>query len=276
MKILLLGNPVSHSVSPEMHAAALAEANLPDWTYEAQAVEAAHLPEAVGRIRGADYAGGNVTVPHKQAVMRLVDGLTPVAEAIGAVNTLIKRDGKLVGHNTDAAGFLADLYAHEVKLAHRTVLVLGAGGAARAVVAACAGVGAQVRVVARHRDQAEALKSLAPVAVFDWTPLGWLAASDGAAVVVNTTPLGMTPQRDGSPWPAGVPWPPDAFVYDLVYNPAETRLVRQSRAAGLRADTGLGMLVEQGMLGFELWTGRQASRATMRQAAEKKLFGRGP
>ena len=273
MRLLLLGNPVSHSVSPAMHNAALAQAGLAGWEYAAQAVEAERLPEAVERVRGEDYAGGNVTVPHKRAVMALLDGLTPVAQAIGAVNTLIKRDGKLIGHNTDAAGFLADLYACGVKLERRVVLILGAGGAARAIVAACAGIGAEVRVVARRRDQAETLESLAPVTVFDWTPLGWLRASDCAAVIVNTTPLGMTPDTAGCPWPEDLPWPADAFVYDCVYNPAETRLVQQARAAGLRAETGLGMLVEQGLLAFGLWTGRQASRAVMRRAAEAKLFG---
>jgi shikimate dehydrogenase len=271
MKLVLFGNPVGHSVSPAMQRAALAEAGLNDWVYEALAVEAGHLPEAVARVREAEYAGANVTVPHKQAVMPLVDGLTPVAQAIGAVNTLIKRDGKLIGHNTDAAGFLADLYAHDVKLAHRTVLILGAGGAARAVAAACAGVGAAVRVVARQRAQAEALGEVAPVTVFDWSSLGFLQASDGAALVVNTTPLGMSPKTEASPWLDDVPWPAEAFVYDLVYNPPETRLVRQARAAGLRAATGLGMLVEQGLLGFGLWTGCSASRGVMLRAAEAKL-----
>jgi shikimate dehydrogenase len=273
MKIALFGNPVAHSVSPAMHRAALNDAGLNGWVYEAVRVEAEHLPEAVARVREADYAGANVTVPHKKAVMPLVDGLTPVAEAIGAVNTLIKRDGKLLGHNTDSAGFLADLYAHDVKLAHRTVLILGAGGAARAVAAACAGIGAAVRVAARNRAQAETLGQVAPVTVYDLTPLGLLEASDTAAVVVNATSLGMTPNCTASPWPEDVPFPADAFVYDLVYNPPETRLVQQARAAGLRAATGLGMLVEQGLLSFELWTGRQASRAVMRRAADEQLFG---
>jgi shikimate dehydrogenase len=273
MKIVLFGNPVAHSVSPAMHNAALAQAGLDGWEYTAEVVEGVRLPEAIERIRGGEYAGANVTVPHKQAVFSLVDGLTPVAQAIGAVNILIKRDGKLIGHNTDAAGFLADLYAHGVRLEQRPVLILGAGGTARAVVAACAGAGARVRVAARQQAQARALQDIAPATIFDWSSLGLLEASDGAALIVNTTPLGMTPRAAASPWPDDLPWPPDAFVYDCVYNPAETRLVRQARAAGLRADTGLGMLVEQGLLGFELWTGRQASRAVMRQAAEEKLFG---
>jgi shikimate dehydrogenase len=273
MKLALLGYPLSHSVSPAMQNAALAQAGLDGWCYEAWPVAPEHLAEAVTQLRGDDFGGANVTVPHKEKVIPGLDGLTPVAQAIGAVNTLLKKDGRLIGHNTDAAGFLADLYTHDVKLARRTVFVLGAGGAARAVVAACAGVGATVRLAARKRVQAEAFSTLAPVTVYEWSSLGFLQASDGVALIVNTTPLGMSPSVATSPWPEDVPFPPDAFVYDLVYNPPATRLVLQARAAGLRAATGLGMLIEQGALAFDLWTGRTAARAVMRQAAEDKLFG---
>ncbi len=273
MQLVLFGYPLSHTLSPAMHNAALAEAGLTDWRYEAVSVEPERLAEAVARVRGGDYAGANVTVPHKEAVIPCLDGLTPVAEAIGAVNTLLKRDGRLIGHNTDAAGFLADLHTQGVNLTHRKVLLLGSGGAARAVVAACAGVGAEVRVAALERPQAETLKRIAPVQLFGWSPLEILQASEGVALVVNATPLGMSPKVEASPWADDLPFPPDAFVYDCVYNPVETRLVRQARAAGQRAATGLGMLVEQGALAFELWTGRRAPRALMRQAAEEKLFG---
>ncbi len=254
MKLQLLGYPLGHSVSPAMHSAALGEAGLDGWTYTLQPVPPEALPAAV---------------PHKQAIMPLLDGVTPVARAIGAVNTVVKQpDGSLLGHNTDAAGFLADLYALGVQISGRPVLVLGAGGSARAVVAGCAGVGARVRLVARRRGQAEALRALAPVAVYDWTPLGLLQACDDAALIVNCTPLGMAPKTAVSPWLAGTPFPPSAFVYDLVYNPAETQLTHDAQAEGLRGATGLGMLVEQGALSFELWTGHAAPRVTMRRAAE--------
>jgi shikimate dehydrogenase len=281
MKLALLGHPLSHSLSPAVHNAALkavglpapvAQAQVDAWRYEAMEVEPGRLAEAVATIRGADYAGANVTVPHKQAIIPFLDGLTPVAQAIGAVNTLVKQNGRLIGHNTDAAGLLADLYAHDVHLSRRPVLILGAGGAARAAVAACAGVGAKIRVAARRREQAGSLMSVDPsVEVFDWTPLGFLEASGDCALILNATPVGMAPRVDASPWLAGTPFPPEAFVYDLVYNPAETRLVRQARAAGLRAATGLGMLIEQGALAFELWTGQTAPRDVMRQAAARQL-----
>jgi shikimate dehydrogenase len=272
MQISLLGYPLGHSLSPAMHAAALADAGLENWTYTAHPVRPDGLPAAVAILRQPGLAGANVTVPHKQAILPLLDGVTPVAAAIGAVNTVVKQpDGRLIGHNTDAAGFLADLYTLGVGISGRPVLVLGAGGSARAVVAACAGVGARLRLLARRRAQADSFQSLAAMTVYDWTPLGLLRACDEAALIVNCTPLGMAPNTDASPWLAGTPFPPSAFVYDLVYNPAETCLTRAAQTAGLRAATGLGMLVEQGALAFELWTGHAAPRATMRRAAEAAL-----
>lgn len=271
MRLAALGYPLAHSVSPAMHNAALEAVGLPDWCYESIPIEPERLREAVAAVRGDDYAGANVTVPHKETIIPLLDGLTPVAEAIGAANTLVKRDGRLIGHNTDAAGLLADLFLHEVHISDQPVLILGAGGAARAAVAACAGIGAQVRVIARSREKAEALQAVAPIETHDWTPLGLLRACDDCALILNATPVGMAPQTGASPWLGGTPFPPEAFVYDLVYNPAVTLFVRQARAAGLRAATGLGMLIEQGALAFELWTGKSAPRSIMRQAAEQKL-----
>lgn len=272
MRLTLLGYPLSHSVSPAMHNAALAELGLADWHYAPLPVPPAGLAEAVASLRGDAYAGANVTVPHKQSVVPLLDGVTPVAHAIGAVNTIVKQDGRLLGHNTDAAGLLADLYNHDVSLSKRPAVILGAGGSARAAVAALAGVGAQIRVIARRPEQVETLRAIAAFDAFEWNPLGFLAATDDVALITNTTPLGMTPHTETSPWLDGTPFPPAAFVYDLVYNPPQTLLVRQARADGLRAATGLGMLVEQGALALELWTGRTAPRATMRRAAEASLY----
>jgi shikimate dehydrogenase len=303
-RLALLGYPVSHSFSPIMQRAACAVMSV-DWDYVAVPVEPSRLHEAVAAVRGKNCMGANVTVPHKEAIIPLLDGLTPVAEAIGAVNTIVKTrqfDGSpsplskimepqggasrrgtggevLIGHNTDAAGLLADLYGRDVHISHRPVMILGAGGAARAAVAACAGAyaDARIRVVARRREQAQSLISICPsLEVFDWSPLGFRQASDDCALIINTTPLGMTPNAGASPWLDGTPFPPDAFVYDLVYNPAETLFTRQAREAGLRAATGLGMLVEQGALAFEMWTGKAAPRDLMRRAAEEKLYSLSP
>ncbi len=257
-----------------MHNAALREVGLNDWRYEVMPIEDSHLPEAIELIRGDECAGANVTVPHKEKIIPLLDGITPVAEAIGAVNTIVKRDGKMIGHNTDAAGLLADLHIHGVKIQDRTVLVLGAGGSARAAVAACAGMGAKIKIIARRREQAETLASdfqLPTSNAFDLTIKDLQRASHNCALILNCTPLGMSPNIDSSAWFDSVPFPKEAFVYDLVYNPRETKLVKQARAQGLNADTGLGMLIEQGALAFELWTGMNAPRKIMREAAEKEM-----
>jgi shikimate dehydrogenase len=275
MQLALFGYPLSHSVSPAMHNAALADLGLTDWHYEALPIEPKRLGKAVETIRGEGYGGANVTVPHKEAVIQFLDGLTPVAEAIGAVNTLLKRDGKLIGHNTDAAGLLADFYAHDVHISGKAVLILGAGGAARAAVAAIAPLGCEIRVAARRPDQIKSLESIvgSPDSIhsYDLTIRDLQRASEAAALIINCTPMGMTPNTNASPWFSAVALPRGAFVYDMVYNPSETLLTKQARAAGLRADTGLGMLIEQGALALELWTGKTAPRKLMRAAAESKL-----
>jgi len=277
-----------------MHNAALAHIGLSDWRYEAMPVAPENLAEAAAALRGAAYAGANVTVPHKETIIPFLDGLTPVAQAIGAVNTILKTPpsssspslspqamdrragGKapsLLGHNTDAAGLLADLHTHQVSISNSPILILGAGGSARAAVAACMGVGAHIRMVARRREQAEALLAQfsTTAQAFDWTSAGFRAAAQDCALIINCTPIGMTPNVHASPWPAEAPFPKHAFVYDLIYNPAETQLTQAAKAAGLRAATGLGMLIEQGALAFELWTNKTAPRGVMRAAAEEKL-----
>lgn len=281
MRLGLLGFPLGHSLSPAMHSAALAALGLAGWRYEALPTPPEHLAAAVGALRSGDFAGVNVTVPYKEAVLPLLDVLTPVAQAIGAVNTVVvQREAggpvRLLGHNTDAAGLLADLRHLEVRVERKRVMILGAGGSARAAVAACSGVGAQVRVVARRREQAEALEAVGRVEFFPWTRLGLMQASENCRLILNCTPLGMQPQTDASPWLETVSWPPRAFAYDLVYNPPETLFVQQARRAGLRAATGLGMLVEQGALALEQWTGRAAPRDVMRAAAERALLSSPP
>lgn len=293
MKLALLGYPLSHSLSPVMHNAALAHVGLSDWHYEAMPVAPENLGQAVAALRGAAYAGANVTVPHKEAIIPFLDGLTPVAQAIGAVNTIVKHPmafsspspsrramergagGEVIGHNTDAAGLLADLHAHGVSISNAPILILGAGGSARAAVAACLGVGAYIRMVARRREQANSLllQFSETAETFDWSASGFRAAVEDCVLIINCTPIGMSPNVHASPWPEEVPLPPSVFVYDLIYNPAETQLTRTAKAHGLRAATGLGMLIEQGALAFELWTGKTAPRQLMRLAAERKLRG---
>lgn len=277
----LIGWPVSHSVSPAMHNAAFAALGL-DWRYIPLPVDPA-LPGAVGDavrgMRALGLRGINVTVPHKQAVLPFLDRIAPAAQAMRAVNTIIvAADGSLTGDNTDAPGFIADLRAHGVEPAGRRVLVLGAGGSARAIVYGLAQAGAQqITVANRSVERAEHLLD-------DLQP--FLGATTGAVValpdsladvaaestlIVNCTSLGMTPHADTTPWPVELPLRPDQIVYDLVYNPADTLLLQQTRAGGAHAIGGLGMLIWQGALAFKHWTGQPAPVAVMRGAAEEQM-----
>jgi shikimate dehydrogenase len=297
----LTGYPLGHSLSPHMHTAALRQAGLAG-DYRLCPVapgDPAGLEALVDRLRSGELHGLNVTIPHKQAVLPFLDERTPEARAIGAANCLYARAGRVIGHNTDAGAFLEDvveLLRGGSAEAGQTVdsgraadpgltaepgraadpgraLVLGAGGSARAVVYALARAGWSVALAARRVEQAAALASDLSVSLpggeVDPLPLDAAAlAGLRPRLLVNTTPLGMHPNGSASPWPSGLPFPPGAAVYDLVYNPRETLLVRAARAAGLRAETGLGMLVGQAAVAFELWTGIPADRAAMRAAVE--------
>jgi len=272
----VIGWPVGHSLSPSMHNAALEHLGL-DWCYVPLPVRPEHLPEAVAGLRALGFRGINATVPHKLALLDLMDELTPAARAIGAVNTVMVQPDGLLGHNTDADGFIRDLRDGGYDPARRRALVLGAGGSARAVVYALASVGAEVTIVNRTAEKAERLAADMAAGTggrvqansFSRDALAELVAA--AQLVVNTTPVGMWPLIDESPWPEEVPFPGQALVYDLIYNPRLTRLLRWAKQCGARARDGLGMLVQQGAASLELWTGRTPPVAVMRAAGEAAL-----
>ena len=273
----LIGWPVSHSVSPAMHNAAFDALEL-DWRYVPLPVDPA-LPgaggDAVRGVRAMGMRGITVTVPHKQAVLPFLDRIAPAAQAMRAVNTIVvEADGSLTGDNTDAPGFIADLREHGVEPVGRHVLVLGAGGSARAVVYGLAQAGARHIIVA-NRSIERAQKLLddlqpflgATTAEVVTLPTGLAAAGESTSLIVNCTSLGMTPHADTTPWPQDLPLHPGQIVYDLVYNPADTLLLRKARQHSARAIGGLGMLIWQGALAFERWTGQPAPVEIMRLAA---------
>jgi shikimate dehydrogenase len=275
LQLGLIGYPLGHSLSPQMHRAALAALALAG-DYRLYPIPPlpegqAELEALLTRLRRGGLAGLNVTIPHKQNVLPLLDELTPLARWAGSANTLYFRDGKLIGDTTDIPGFLADLAVllpGERAVGGRA-LILGAGGSARAAAAALGQAGWQVLIAARRAAQAEELaKSLhipAQIVPFEAGELGRLERID---LLVNTTPLGMFPKPEGCPWPAGLALPEGAAVYDLVYNPPETSLLRQAQQAGHAARNGLGMLVEQGALSLECWSGRRVPRAPMWEAVK--------
>lgn len=273
----VIGWPVSHTFSPAMHNAAAAALGL-NWVYVPLPVRPEEVETAVRGLAAAGFRGINITVPHKQAIIPLLDVVETGAQAIGAVNTIVfarRDDGgvRLVGHNTDWSGFLADLAALGVAVAGRDCLVLGAGGSARAVAFGLAQAGGRVQVLARRVEQAaELVAAVAPHVANGLLVGGELAGLETAVsrttapLIINTTPLGMTPNPDTTPWPDALPFPNGSFVYDLVYNPRQTRLMQQAEAAGVGNSNGLGMLVQQGAYAFKLWTGEQPDVAIMRQA----------
>jgi shikimate dehydrogenase len=273
----LIGYPLGHSLSPRLHRVALAACHL-DGDYRLYPIPPGterldQLHTLLEQLRQDELHGLNVTIPLKQEVLPLLDNLAPAAQAIGAVNTIYSQEGRLVGDNTDAPAFLADL--EEVfpglGIPEHPALVLGAGGAARAVTYALLQSGWQVVVAARRLEQARELiqsfcpsKDIRQLSAICLDRAAIEAQAPGISLIVNTTPAGMTPHEADSPWPEDLPFPDGAFVYDLVYNPAQTRLVREARQAGLPAANGMGMLVEQAALAFERWTGQVPPRQAMR------------
>jgi shikimate dehydrogenase len=262
-----------------MHNAAF-EALGMDWCYVPFPVHPANLKEAIAGVRALGLRGINVTVPHKKGVVALVDELTPAARAVGAVNTVISRGEVLVGHNTDVGGFLRALREAGFEPEGCSALILGAGGAARAVVYALAEVGAQVVILNRTLGRAQALAvafaKVSETAHLRAGPLNEKSLSqemERANLVVNATSLGMWPQVGTTPWPDELPFPSHALLFDLVYNPRETRLMRRARLEGARAVGGLRMLVHQGAEAFALWTGREPPVETMFAACCAALRG---
>jgi len=275
----LIGFPLGHSLSPVLHQTALAEAGL-SGNYELYPVPP--LPDGqkdlealLARIRSGELNGLNVTIPHKQSVFPLVDELTPSAAAMGAVNTLFMRSGNLVGDNTDAPGFWGDLSHLPIQDA-RSALILGAGGAARAVVYALLSRGWSVRITDLRPEQADSLfthfsfqpMDSSKLEVIDFNPQSIEKAGHACDLIVNATPVGMHPNVDNCAWPETLPLPAHACIYDVVYNPMETKLLKLAAAAGLPCRNGLGMLVEQASLAFERWTGFSPSRSRMLEAVK--------
>ncbi|HEX2908107.1 MAG TPA: shikimate dehydrogenase [Phototrophicaceae bacterium] len=272
-KVGLIGWPVTHSISPAMHNAAFAALGLTDWTYELAPIPPDIVRQGLRTLRDeGGFIGVNVTVPHKQAVMPYVKP-DERARAVGAVNTIDFRAN--TGTNTDTIGFLADLQAHGIPLLERRVIVLGAGGAARAAVYTLARECARVTVVNRTLEKAQGmladLSLSAGVRGVDVKTLDEAAEDEKVALIVNCTTVGMWPQVDASPWIEAVPFPRGVTVYDMVYRPTVTRFMQQAEAAGCQVIGGLGMLVRQGAAAFEIWTGQVAPVEVMLEAARVTL-----
>ncbi|MDG1755561.1 MAG: shikimate dehydrogenase [Rhodothermales bacterium] len=262
----LIGSPVSHSLSPVIHNTAFAVLGL-DLHYVTQDVSDEALGDIVERIDGVQVLGANVTIPHKEAIIPFLDGLDESAMKVQAVNTVVIRDGKRIGFNTDVTGFLEPL-------AHRSfsrVLILGAGGAARAVLVAANDFlkAEHISVVSRRLEQARAAcTDLQMGAAIPWSDMPHEARQ--ADLIVNTTPIGMWPHTQASPLQRSS-LRSHQVVYDIVYNPAQTQLMTEAKLAGAHAIGGLSMLVGQAAEAFTLWTGQQMPLLDVKKALQQHL-----
>jgi shikimate dehydrogenase len=273
----VLGWPVGHSRSPAIHTAALASTGI-DAVYVAFPVPPEQLPAAVGGLRALGALGANVTLPHKERVMELLDELEPAARAIGAVNTIVRDGDRLIGTNTDGAGLARSLGEAGVRLDGARVLVVGAGGAGRASVFGLAQAGAaEIAVAARRLEQAERL--VAELAASTRVPLRAVDLRDEALrevagrtdLLVQATSATLGDSAYGASFAAVLPLsslPESAVVVDLVYVPRETAVMKAAAARGLRTVDGLGMLVWQAALAFQRWTGIAPPIDVLRRAAE--------
>lgn len=276
--IALLGHPVSHSISPAFQQAALDALEI-DARYEAWDTPAVDLQSAVERLRSRSALGANVTVPHKVAVMRLIDRPDSMVEFVGAVNTIVNRDGQLHATNTDVAGILNALTGVDVELQGSNVVILGAGGAARAAVVAMRRAGvARVTIANRTEARAQELVALGGADLdvrtcpLDLESERLRVSVTAARLIIQCTALGMRhgPDERATPIPAGM-MRSGQLAFDLVYTPERTPFLEAAERAGAQTMGGLAMLVHQGAAAFELWTGHEPPLAVMFEAARAAL-----
>lgn len=273
----LIGDPVDQSLSPAMHNAAFRALGL-NCAYVALRVPERFLPEAIGGIRALGIAGFNVTTPHKIGIVGLLDELDESASLVGAVNTVKNDRGKLIGFNTDGEGALRALKGKIGPIKRKEVVLLGAGGAAHAIAFSLASAGARLTIANRTVPKARAFASTIEqklginVEVISLARAKLTEALKNADALINATSVGMYPRADQTLVSASM-MHRGLIVNDIVYRPLLTRLLREARRAGGMTIDGLGMLVHQGALAFEIWTGKQAPIKVMDAAAKRQLRG---
>lgn len=275
----VIGDPIEHTMSPVMHNAVFRELGM-DYLYVAFLVKKEELGEAIRGMRALSVRGLNVTIPHKVEVIPFLDELSPLAERIGAVNTIVNDDGVLKGYNTDATGFLQALLERDVEPEGKNVVILGAGGASRGISFILAERGANLVILNRllELDWAEELarqisqvfeKKVEALELSEKNLVGVLGDAD---ILVNATSVGMSPNIDETPFPSKL-LKSGLIVFDIVYNPIKTKLLGEAEAAGAKTIGGLNLLAWQGALAFEQFTGRKAPVDLMRKEAIKVLSG---
>jgi len=273
----LIGDPIEHTMSPAMQNAAFRDKGI-DYIYVPFRVKPENLGKAIEGMRALNIRGLNVTIPHKVAVIPFLDELDDLAEKIGAVNTIVNEDGILRGYNTDATGFLRALLESGIELEDKNIVILGAGGASRAISLTLAQGGANLVILNRllELDWAEELAGrisqicTSEVKALELNRQNLLRTLEKATLLVNATSVGMSPSIDQTPVDSDL-LRHDLIVFDIVYNPVKTRLLKEAEAVGAKTVSGVEMLVWQGALAFELWTGLKAPVELMREETIKAL-----
>ncbi|MEO0560223.1 MAG: shikimate dehydrogenase [Bacteroidota bacterium] len=266
--VVLVGDPVEHSLSPQIHNAAFQAQGL-NLTYLACRVSPARLAAAIDGLGALGGVGANVTIPHKQAVLELATSASPSARAIGAANTLVRTSDGWRADNTDPAGFLAPLDSYAESLRGELAILIGAGGAARAVAWACTEhLGARVIVAARRVGQARKLAETLGTEAMTVADAQRFARD--AALVINATPVGMAPHASLTPWTFPTGLRPSQIAYDLVYRPAQTRFLQEAEAAGATCIGGLPMLIGQAAASYRQWTGREMPLDVVRDIVSRQ------
>lgn len=271
----VIGHPIGHSLSPAMQNAGIQAAGL-DCVYIAMPVEEEDLAQAVTGLKNLGFQGFNVTIPHKQAIMPFLDAIDEDARVIGAVNAVAIQDGFMTGYNTDVVGFLQGMHNHGFSPAGKHAVLLGAGGAARAIIwglikEGVASLTIGVRNVVKAQAVADYFRPYMQIQVMDWQSWEFRRMLMQSQLLINSTPLGMEPNTltmppiDWAAVPAGI------FVYDIIYTPAETMFLRMAREHGCQTLNGEDMLVGQGAEAFRIWTGHQLPTEPMAQALRKCL-----
>ncbi len=273
----IIGDPIEHTMSPVIHNAAFKNKGV-DYVYLPFRVKKEELGKAIESMRALNIRGLNVTIPHKVAVIQFLDVLDPLADKIGAVNTIVNDDGVLRGYNTDATGFLQTLLERGIEPKEKSAVILGAGGASRAISFILAERGSHIVILNRllELDWAKELASriswtfAKEVEALELNRKNLARVLEKADILVNATSVGMSPNVNETPVTSDL-LRPNLVVYDIVYNPIKTRLLREAEAAGAETISGLDMLIWQGALAFEKWTGRKAPVNLMKEEAIKLL-----
>lgn len=271
----VIGDPIAHSMSPAMHNDAFSSLGI-NAHYQAFHIKREDLPAAIKGMKAIGVAGFNVTIPHKTAIIPLLDEVDPLAAAIGAVNTVVNINGRFIGYNTDGEGFIRGLHEeYGQSVLDKRILIIGAGGAARAIYYTFGQQGAkQVDIANRTPDNALQLKESCPylVETAAFTTEEAERNLSNYDIIIQTTSIGMFPKVDASPIQL-TNIRSDAFLSDIIYNPAETFMMKEAKKHGARVQNGMKMFVYQGALAFEKWTGAYADPKRMMKIVQERLGG---